>query len=186
VALVASGARRLVDTGRCNDLTFTVMAGAGLDAAMLDDTSTSLKRRFGALSYLPSGVIHARSREPFDVGIDVDDNQFFEGPATCILIANLGRLAGGLVAFPRASASDGRLDIGVITAVGLRQWASLLLSASCGLQDRSRYARLIQGTTVAVRLDRRHRFGLDGGTKGSTDRLDVSVRPQSLLLCAPS
>jgi YegS/Rv2252/BmrU family lipid kinase len=186
VDMVASGHRTLVDTGRCNDLTFTVMAGMGFDAAMVDETPTRLKRRLGALSYLRSAVILARHREPFDVAVVVDGATFFEGPATCILTANLGRLAGGLMAFPHASATDGRLDIAVITAKGLRQWSSLLVRSACGQQDRSTYAKLTQGTAISVRLDRKHRFEVDGGTKGSTDRLDVSVRPESLLLCTPA
>ena len=187
VELIASGARRTLDTGRCNDLTFTVMAGAGLDAAMIDEAdSTAGKRRLGVLSYFRAGLMHARRREPFRATVTVDDAQFFEGPTTCVLVGNLGVLSGGLVAFPSASPTDGLLDVGVVTAAGLREWAGLLVDAARGRQETSDHAQLTRGVSIDVRMDGDHRFELDGGVKGTSSHLRFEVRPRSLVVCAPA
>jgi diacylglycerol kinase (ATP) len=178
-----------LDTGRCNDLTFTVMAGTGLDAAMIDEADSAEgiwgKDRLGVLAYFRAGVVHAGSRQPFGVELTVDGAPFFEGHATCVLVGNLGTLGRGLVAFPDASPMDGLLDVGIATAVGLRQWGSLMVSAARGRHDESAHIRLTQGKVIDVRLDDEHRFELDGGTKGTTSRLQLAVRPQSLLACVP-
>ena len=49
---VALGGEQLpIDAGRVNGSLFVVMAGLGLDARMLDDTSDPLKKRLGWLAY---------------------------------------------------------------------------------------------------------------------------------------
>jgi len=178
-----------LDTGRCNDLTFTVMAGAGLDAAMIDEADSADgiwgKKRLGVLAYFRAGLIHARTYQPFGVELVVDGAPFFDGLATCVLVGNLGTLGRGLQAFPDASPVDGLLDVGVATAEGLQQWASLMVSTARGRHEDSPYVRLTQGKAIDVRLDGEHRFELDGGTKGIANRLQFLVLPRSLMVCAP-
>ena len=84
-----------------------------------------------------------------------------------------------------ASATDGRLDVAVVTAAGLREWASLIISTARRRQGSSPHVRLAQGTQIDVRMDGEHRFELDGGTKGTTSHLKFQVRPRSLVVCAP-
>ncbi len=187
VESIAVGTLRTLDTGRCNDLTFTVMAGAGLDAAMVDEAdSTAGKRRLGVLSYFRAGLMHARRQEPFRATITVDDAPFFDGLTTCVLVGNLGVLSAGLVAFPNASPTDGLLDVGVVTAAGLREWAGLLVEAARGRHETSAHAQLTQGASIDVRMAAEHRFELDGGLKGTSSHLRFEVRPRSLVVCAPA
>ena len=189
IEAIGGGNLRYLDTGRCNDLTFTVMAGTGLDAAMIDEADSADgfwgKERLGVLAYFRAGLIHARSRQPFAVELAVDGAPFFEGLATCVLVGNLGTLGRGLEAFPDASPVDGLLDVGVATAVGLRQWGSLMISAARGAHEESPHTRLTQGKAIDIRLDDEHRFELDGGTKGTANRLRLQVCPRSLLVCVP-
>jgi len=183
IDLVTSGARFAIDSGVCNDLTFNVMAGAGFDAAMIE-AADAAKDRLGFLSYVRAGVSSARHRRAFEVEVRVDGTPFFEGPATCVLVANLGTLKGGVHAFPDASPTDGRLDVAVITAEGWRDWAALMVQTIRRRPHRSADAHITQGIEVDARLDAAHRFELDGGGKGSAKRLRFSVRPHALVLCA--
>jgi YegS/Rv2252/BmrU family lipid kinase len=185
VALVCSGGRRRVDSGVCNDRTFNVMAGAGFDARMIDDADDH-KERYGMLAYLRAGLRQARAGDRFDAQVAVDGEPFFAGPAACVLVGNIGTLKGGIAAFPAASPDDGVLDIGVVTAVGLREWAGVLAKTVGRRPDTSANATIGQGTTIEVLLDGKHRFQLDGGSKGTTDELHFSVRPGALTMCAPA
>ena len=166
VEAIRSGPRQLLDTGRCNDLTFTVMAGTGFDAAMVDAADAAAdsasKERLGVLSYVRAGVARVRDDEPFEVVVTVDAAPFFDGLTTCVLIGNLGTLSGGLQAFPAASATDGLLDVGVITAVGVREWASLMASTALHRQEASKHVSLTQGASIDVVLDVERPFELDG------------------------
>jgi len=184
VAAIIGGARRTIDTGVCNELTFSVMAGTGFDAAMIDDADAGAdKERLGMLSYVRSGVRNARLREPMEMNVEVDGQRFFEGGATCLLVGNIGTLKGGLAAFPDASPTDGRLDVAVVTATGVKEWAGVAWSTLRGRQAESGHAHMTQGERIQVSLDGKHRFELDGGTKGTTKQLDFTIRPSSLRVC---
>ena len=102
---MTSGRRRVVDTGRCNDRTFTVMGGAGLDAAMIDETDHASgplgKETLGALSYVRAGLIHAHRPDPFEADVMVDGRSFFDGVTTCVLVGNLGNATGRAAGVPR-------------------------------------------------------------------------------------
>lgn len=185
VAVVCSGDRRRVDSGVCNDRTFNVMAGAGFDARMLDDADEH-KERLGMLAYLRAGFRQARAGDRFDAQVTVDGEPFFAGPAACVLVGNIGTLKAGVVAFPAAAPDDGVLDVGVVTAVGLREWAGVLAKTVGRRPATSSHTTIGQGTTIDVLLDGKHRFQLDGGSKGTTDQLRFSVRPGALTLCAPA
>jgi diacylglycerol kinase (ATP) len=185
VELITAGTRRTIDTGECNARTFVVMAGTGFDAAMLDDADAH-KERLGTFAYVRSSVRAARTRELFEVRVTVDGTRFFAGPATSVLIGNIGTLTAGLQAFPNASVTDGLLDVAVITAAGLREWAGLMVDVVRHRQRKTTHAHLGRGKDIKVELDRKHRIELDGGTKGRAKELRVAVHPQSLLICAPS
>ena len=185
VAAAAGDDRRTIDTGVCNGMTFNVMAGAGLDAGMIDAADES-KDRLGMLAYVRAGVREVRHRAPFSASVTIDGEQFFDGPATCVLVGNLGTIAGGVVVFPDASPTDGRLDVGVVTAVGMGEWARVMVSAVRGRQHRSGMAHITQAGSVIVELSEKHRYELDGGCKGRLDRLEFAVRPMSLTVCAPT
>ena len=183
VDLVVTGRRRTIDSACCNEQTFNVMAGTGFDAAMIDGADAH-KDRLGMLAYLRAGISNARARDTFEAEVTVDGATFFEGPASCVLVGNIGTLKGGVEALPDASPTDGRLDVAVVTAAGLKEWAGVLVSAVRHRQAMSGHAHLGQGGEITVQLDDKRRYELDGGTKGTSDRLEFGVRPLSLTLCA--
>ena len=185
VAAVTSGSRTVIDTGVCNDQTFTVMAGTGFDAAMVDDADAA-KERLGVAAYFRAAVANAHRRQPVKMSVAVDGVTFFEGEATCVLVGNLGKLKAGLQAFPDASPTDGILDVAVLTATGIRDWAGVLWRVARRQQQLSGHAHMTRGTEIAVDMDGDHRMQLDGGAKGTTDALRIAVRPHSLRVCTPA
>lgn len=183
--LVTSRQHRTIDTGRCNGMTFNVMAGTGFDAAMIDSADEH-KERLGMVAYVRAGTREARRRETFQMSVDVDGDAVFEGPASCVLVGNIGTLKGGVEAFPDASPTDGKLDIAVVTATGLKAWAGVMVSAVRKRQQLSGHTHLWTGSTVTVRTDHKHRFELDGGVKGTSKTFEFEVVPKSLVVCAPA
>jgi diacylglycerol kinase (ATP) len=184
LSLLASGQTRTIDTGRCNGMTFLVMAGIGFDAALIDAADDD-KERLGMVAYLRAGAKEARQRRPFPAKISIDDDKVFDGDASCVLVANIGTLKG-FEAFPDAVPTDGTLDAAVVTASGVRDWAGLMVSAIRHKQHLSGRADLYAGKTITVRTPKKHRFELDGGVKGETKKLEFEVVPNSLIVCAPN
>jgi diacylglycerol kinase (ATP) len=97
-----------VDLPRANRKHFVQLAGVGLDAQVVKETSGAFKRSFGPLSYLISAVQIA-SRTPPILRIESEDAVTEEG--SFVLVGN-GRLYGGrLPFFKQAVMNDGLLDV---------------------------------------------------------------------------
>ena len=97
-----------VDLPRANRKHFVQLAGVGLDAQAVKETSRAFKRNFGPLSYLISAVQIA-SRTPPVLRIESEEAVTAEG--SFVLVGN-GRLYGGrFPLFKQAVMDDGLLDV---------------------------------------------------------------------------
>jgi YegS/Rv2252/BmrU family lipid kinase len=181
VAIGLRGERRRFDVGRFEDERFAVMAGVGFDAAMIRGAD-DLKERVGRMAYLWSGSRSLRGKA-FDAEVEVDGTEWFDGRATCVLLGNVGALFGGVDVFPDARPDDGRLELGVVTAEGLLQWARTLVTTATGDPARSPFVRATKAKAVKVKLDRKVRYELDGGDRTKVKSFTVEVEPGALQLC---
>src|SRR5437773_10449216 len=82
---------RFVDLPSANAKYFVQLAGVGLDAQVVKETSLAFKRNFGPLSYLISAA-HIAARQPPKLFVESDNAPVDEG--SFVLIGN-GRLYGG-------------------------------------------------------------------------------------------
>jgi diacylglycerol kinase (ATP) len=178
------GERRRLDLGKLNGEHFAVMAGAGFDGGMIRDANGSLKSRLGRLAYVWTGM-RKLGDEPVPTRIRVDGADWFDGPATCVLLGNVGKITGGVPAFPDARMDDGRLDVGVSTAQGALQWARTFGRMVTGQARRSPFVQTTRATKVEVRLGAALPYELDGGARDRTTRLTARAVPQAITVCVP-
>lgn len=183
VRIALRGDRRRIDVGRFNGERFAVMAGAGFDAAMIRGADTT-KDRLGRAAYVLSGAANLRTA-PFVAKIKVDGTPWYEGPAACILLGNVGNLFGGVEVFSDASIDDGLLDIGVLTAEGPVQLARAMLRTAAGDPQRSPFVRVTQGRRIRAELDRKVRYELDGGDRRKITKFKVDVEPAAITVRVP-
>jgi YegS/Rv2252/BmrU family lipid kinase len=183
LAVALGGVQQPIDAGRVNDALFVVMAGLGLDASMLSDTSESLKKRLGWVAYAISTVRHLGDR-PMRVSISADGGRRRRMRASALIVGNVGWLRGGLPLLPDARPDDGMLDAVVLTAGGLSGWLSAVVAI---LLRRRRHDGIyrIQFTELRVTLGREEPWELDGEVMGSTRELTVVAQPGALLLRMP-
>jgi diacylglycerol kinase (ATP) len=178
------GRRRAIDVGRINGERFAVMAGAGFDALMTADANGRLKRRLGRLAYVWSGASATRRRAQ-PTRIAIDGQGWFDGKASCVLIANVGTITGGITAFDDAQPDDGRLDVGVVTANGTVQWARVLGRMVAGRADRSPLVDTTTGRRIDILFDTKTVYELDGGARAPAQKLKVRLEPAAVRVCVP-
>lgn len=178
------GERRRLDVGRFEGERFAVMAGAGLDAAMMKD-SGELKDRIGRLAYIFGGAANITS-DAFDAKIEIDGTLWYEGPASTVLIGNIGELFGGIEVFEDARPDDGRLDVGLLTAEGPLQITRAAARAVTGDTHKSPFVRITQARKVKVKLDRKVPYELDGGDRKKVKSFKVKVEPGAITVCVPA
>lgn len=184
VAIGLHGERRKLDVGSFNGERFGVMAGAGFDAAMIQQAGGSLKDHLGRVAYVWTGSQSLRAK-PFRAKIAIDGTSWYDDKASCILIGNLGRLFGGVEVFEGASAEDGRLEVGVVTADGVIDWVRTLARTAVGHPDRSPFVQVTKAKKIKVRLNRKVLYEVDGGDRVKVKRFKVAVEPRAVTVCVP-
>ncbi|MFB9239884.1 diacylglycerol/lipid kinase family protein [Plantactinospora siamensis] len=175
--------RRRLDVGDLEGQYFTVMAGMGFDAQMLDATNETTKKRIGWPAYVIGAAKHLRDR-PMRVEIKIDDQPPVRRRARSVLVANVGRLQGGVRLLTEAEPDDGLLDVAVLTPNNLRHWLELGWAV---LRRHERVPRMLtlRGKQVRIKARRNEPRELDGDLIEPGRTLNVKVRPESLWLCVP-
>ena len=183
VEVALAGHTRQIDVGYSNGEAFAVMAGAGLDATIMRDTSSEAKDRFGSLAYVKTALEHLND-DRMHATVEIGPRQVFAGPVATVLAANHGRLQGGVDLFPESSAADGTLDVMAISASSIGSW----LRSAWAIVTRSEPASLLHrftGSDIVVTLDQATPYELDGEERPETTQLEFTVKRRALNVCVP-
>ncbi|MER7821550.1 diacylglycerol kinase family protein [Streptomyces sp. NPDC096097] len=199
-----AGATVGIDLGRIHGdglapTRFTVMAGAGFDAAMVRDASARLKRRLGWAAYVLSALRHLGDPR-MRLSIRLDGGAPLERRARMVVLGNVGSLQGGLPLLPDARPDSGRLEVVLLDPRGVAGW----LAAARHLLTRS--ATRTSGPRLSAGRDRRAAGGaleyfsaeridlrfarpqpreLDGDAFAAGTRLTAEVEPGALRVWLP-
>jgi diacylglycerol kinase (ATP) len=178
------GARRTIDVGRLDGERFAVMAGAGLDAAMIKDADAGLKDRVGRIAYVWTGADNIRSK-PFEAKIRIDGATWFDDTTSCILVGNVGSLFGGIEAFDDAKPDDGMLEVGVVTAESALEWTRTIARTALGATAKSPFVRITRAREVEVKMNRKVLYEIDGGDRKKVKSFEIEVEPDAIEICVP-
>lgn len=162
-----------------------VMAGIGIDAAIMDSTDTDLKKVVGSAAYFLAAAQNA-NHPPLPVTIRVDDGEPFRRRASVLLVGNVGILQGGIQILPGARADDGALNLLVASPRTVADWARLtrkVLTRRTGAGDDR--MDLLTGRRVEITAERADAYQLDGDTVGHCRRMVAEVLPGALTLMLP-
>lgn len=179
IVTATSGSSRRLDVGTVNGERFAVMAGVGFDALMIRDTNSKIKRRFGSIAYVMAAVRNVPARL-VAATITVDGRQVWSGRTAMVLIGNCGTVTGGLNVFPEAQSDDGRLDVAVLSAKRLREWASVGFRLMTNRPQRSDLVARFTGVEIEVRLARPMPYELDGEGRDPVTTLRFGIEPSAL------
>src|SRR5262249_6149433 len=159
VRLALTGCPTPIDAGCCNGTPFLLMAGIGWDAKLIQDTGRGMKRRFGVLAYFwaalknlahPSAVYHIRV-----------NGRLLRRRAKSVVVANLGRITGGLTLIPGADPRDGILEIAILRAETFSDFATLLWNALRGKIGQDPRLERYRGREIVIETRRPQPLQID-------------------------
>jgi YegS/Rv2252/BmrU family lipid kinase len=175
-----------LDAMRAGARIYFTQVGIGIDALMIRDTTTELKRRFGRLAYVWTALIALAGFQPRRFSIAVDDKHS-RPRASQVVIANCGILGQKPFRWgPDIRPDDGRLDVCIVRARSLLDYVSLFWHVLVGHPGRHRNMRYLSAVrSVAVTTDSPLPVQADGETIGQTP-VQVSLVPGAVQVIVPA
>jgi diacylglycerol kinase family enzyme len=118
------------------------------------------------------------------VSIRIDGGRPLRRRARSVLVANVGRLQGGVTLLTDAEPDDGWLDVAVLNPRRLRDW---LVMGWALLRRRARVPgmEVLRARKVEITSNRAQPRELDGDLISPGRRLVVQIHPRALWLCVP-
>jgi diacylglycerol kinase (ATP) len=168
-----------------NGRRFAFSASVGVDARMIADTPAAAKRLFGVGAYAFTAVRAMLACRRFGVRAEVD-GAAQEGYAADVMVANLGRVLGGLLVLgPDIRGDDGCLDLCVFSPEHARE-----AMAVAGRLVRRRFTgtRALgyrRGRAFRITCDPPQLVQADGEVIGSTP-FEACVEPGAATLLVPA
>jgi diacylglycerol kinase family enzyme len=189
VETVLRGQDRAVDTVRIegDDLEptrFMVMAGLGLDAAIMDAAPDALKAKLGWTAYVVAGAKHLRY-PAVRVDIAMDGAEPVRRRARTVVIGNVGNLQGGIPLLPDAEIDDGKLDVVVVAPRKFFGWVPLAARVVTKRRRTDEKLDRYTGRSVVITTPSATPRQLDGDTVGAGKELRAEIEPGVLLIRVP-
>ena len=186
-------------SGEIEEHGFSVMAGIGLDAAMIQNTRDDLKKQVGWVAYVDGAARSLVSAKPFRVMYQLDGHRLHSAKVHSVLFANCGALQGGVALIPDASIADGSLDVAVLQPSGVLGWLgvwrkivwdnSVLRKFRAGRRVLERRkdssVRYLRGTGIELATAPAQPIELDGDEFGEATRVYTRIVPGGLSVALP-
>jgi YegS/Rv2252/BmrU family lipid kinase len=158
---------------------FMLMAGLGIDAAVMGQVDKTLKHRIGVLSVGIAAAEKLPEQHEFSVEISVTEKEsgterVWQGDALQVIIGNTRRYASILEMTSEASIDDGMLDVCVVMAGDplstMQQITSLLVRRRPDNQN----TQFFRGAHLSIRIPASIGLQLDGSAVNLKDYLSKS------------
>ena len=179
--IIQDNETRPIDLPSANGKYFVQLAGVGLDAQVVKETSEAFKRSFGPLSYLISAAQIA-ARTPPQLCIESENAVTDEG--SFVLVGN-GRFYGGrLPFFKQALLDDGLLDVVVFKRLNYIEIIRYLQNVIFTAQISSPEVEYFQTSRLRVSSEESVPVEIDGELIGNCP-VEFQIRAGGLRVLTP-
>lgn len=164
---------------------FTVMAGLGFDAQIMDDAPEGVKDRVGWAAYVASGGQHLLD-DGFSLRLTADGETMDDESARTVVVGNCGELTGGMVLLPDAQIDDGVLDLAVLTPQGIAGWLGVATRVLTGREDGGPNLHRRRARDLALRVEPPQLTEVDGDVLRRAREVRLVVQPACLEVRVPA
>ncbi|MEP9362112.1 diacylglycerol kinase family protein [Nocardioides sp. CN2-186] len=159
---------------------FTVMAGLGFDAQMMEDAPEGVKDKVGWAAYVASGGKHLTD-PPFGLDLTIDGTGATSGKTRTVVVGNCGELTGGMELLPDAVLDDGLLDVATVSPESLTQWIGVAARVLAKRDDGPHLERF-SGRDITVDVEPAQLCEVDGDVLTEASTIRFVVQPGSLVV----
>ncbi len=187
--VILNGTTQVIDTARCNGRTMVLLAGIGFEAETIEETEAEMKKRWGLLAYVLSGIQQLQELKQFEATLETETEKFSVSQVAALTVANVAPPTSILAQGPAyILPHDGMLDVTIVAPINRTDAVALsyhLLQTALQNEATQRddisyfHTRKIRITTNPPQ-----KVVIDGELFGETP-LQVECVPQSLTLYVP-
>jgi len=176
-----------VDMGQCNEFSFMMWAGMGLDAMAIRtvEPRDRLEKFFAVPEYAASTIWNASQWNGIRLRLWADEKEV-EGHYLLAVANNIRRYMGGYsILSPDAYLDDGLLDLWLFRGDSLTDAFRITYELWRGQHVNSDEAQRIPFETLRVQAESPFFVHMDGDPRGATQEAKITVHKQAIKLLMP-
>ena len=177
---IINGKKRKVDLGRLNGIYFSCMAGIGFDAFVIKRADRSLKKLWGALSYIIVATWEI-FRYRFHPILFTVDNTYTQKKGFFLIISNTKYYGGENIVAPTADPTDGKLEVCIFSGKGVLKTLWYGVQIKLGNIDQLKDVEIKKCSSLRIRSFGRHNIHVDAEYIGKTPA-KISVAKKALTI----
>lgn len=181
IEIIKKFQKKTIDTCLINGKPFVCTSGVGFDAYVSSLFAKAGKRGFQ--TYVESTLKAFADYEPEHYTIETE-NDSFEVSAFSVTFANASQYGNNAFIAPQASIEDGFMDICILKPFPKWQMPKIGLDLFLKSLPKTKYYQSFRAKKVTLKRRNSGAVHLDGENFSLGDKLQVSIRPQSLKVLA--
>jgi YegS/Rv2252/BmrU family lipid kinase len=186
-SILANAPCHAVDAGLCNQISFMMWAGIGLDALTIQslEPRIRLEKFFAMPEYTVKAIWNAAQWSGLNLRLWADDHEV-EGHFVLAVATNIRHYMGGLSNLsPNAYLDDGLLDLWLFNGSNLGDALRHAYDLWRGNHVNSDAAHRITFRNLRVEADSPYWIQTDGEARGSAQIAEISVQTHALKMLVP-
>ena len=181
VDVIARNRPYAIDCGLAEGLPFFCTFGVGFDAVVTEKFSSGKRR--GKMQYVRSALLEYMNFTPDNYALEIDGEIYTEN-AILIAVCNTSQYGNNAYIAPRASLSDGLLDVTVIRNGSILQQAIAGIGLLSGQIDRNRFVDTFKAKEVKIVRLKEGPAQIDGEPLNLGRKISIKCQPSCLrVLC---
>jgi diacylglycerol kinase (ATP) len=184
---LAQGEVRLADVGRCNNHTFLLWAGIGLDAYVVHqiEPRERWEKQFAIFQYAASALWNAGFWHGMNLHVEVDGN-ILSGHFLLAVVSNIHLYAGGLAELsPQARLDDGLLDLWLFKGETMGDTLQIAWDLLAGRHHQSDRVLHYPFRNLTLESDSKMFVQVDGEPLQLDSPVKIDVLPKALRVLVP-
>lgn len=177
--LACTGKPTKIDLGWMNGRYFINVASAGFGAEITATTPQDLKNVLGGAAYSLMGFVKAFQLQPYEGRVIFADGTVVEGSMLVMAIGNSRFAGGGYDVAPKASLTDGLLDVAVVSGLELEGVGDLVAELNDPANPENKYLLYRQLAAFTIESKKPLHVNLDGEPFVG-DRFEFKTCPKAL------
>jgi YegS/Rv2252/BmrU family lipid kinase len=173
-----------LDVARANGQLFLLMAGIGIDAAIVHALDRIRSGPITKLSYVLPSMLALKDYTFPTMSVELDGKRIFATAPALAFVGNVKEYGTGFPILPNARSDDGLLDVCVLPCKNPQKLIELALRTAANEHLQMPGVILARGKRVRIHADTAVPVQLDGDAAGHTP-LDIELLPYRLPFIVP-